>query len=71
MFFDQLELCVFHAKKAWQKTLKAYQEGDELPWLTFSLAIDSASFSGISEILEKEDPDSVSRQSIAIKIVEP
>lgn len=40
LFFDQLELCVYHAKKAWAKIInqEKYQKGDKdvYPWLKFN-----------------------------------
>lgn len=37
LFFEQLELCIFHAKKAWDKVKKRYPADDDsnYPWLAF------------------------------------
>ena len=73
-FFDQLELAIFHAKKAWGKVRAHYPAaGDpaaehDYPWLSFDLKIDSGK---IRELLDSEiDPESEDRQDIAIEINE-
>lgn len=37
LFFEQLELCIFHAKKSWDKVKKRYDPDnkDDYPWLAF------------------------------------
>ena len=70
-FWEQLELAIYHAKKAWEKTKKRYTAEDikeeNYPWLSFSLGIDKAPF---SDHIDEIDPDYKDRQEIAIEINE-
>lgn len=67
-FWEQLELSIYHAKKAWEKVLATYapEQDEEYPWLSFSHeqaiedALDSAAV----------DKDYKERQEIAIEINE-
>lgn len=65
-FFEQMELALYHAKKAWQKIAAQPRykkdEGD-YPWLRFVLPDD------LEKALEKVDPD-YKRREIALDIQE-
>lgn len=67
MFFEQMELSIYHAKKSWEKISKTYDEGGDYPWLSFTheheieKAIDDS----------KVDGDYETRGNIDLEIVEP
>lgn len=71
MFWEQLELSLYHAKKSWQKVKRTYSEQDKenYPWLSFSLGIDKGEVSNFLDS-EKIDPDYKDRQEISIEINE-
>lgn len=68
MFWDQLELAIYHAKKAWEKVRKIYTEADDAssyPWLSFTHE------SHIEDLFEgKEKEEYADRQEISIEINE-
>lgn len=74
LFFDQLELCIFHAKKAWQKirNQKKYTEGNDYPWILFSH--DEIVEKALQELRDAEgnlvDPDTKKLQALSISINE-
>ena len=69
-FFEQLELSLYHTKKAWDKVKKNYTEEDvkneQYPWLSF------VHEPHIEKLFDgKEDEGYKDRQEIAIEINEP
>ena len=70
LFFEQLELCIFHAKKAWDKVKKRYTEEDDknqnYPWLAFHQDDD------IEQSIRdhSDDVDYIRAQSISLNIEE-
>lgn len=67
LFFEQLDLCFYHAKKAWAKVLKQerYKDsGGGQPWIKFSHK------ENIDDALDEVDPDNEDRQEISISIEE-
>lgn len=68
LFFEQLELCIFHAKKAWDKVKKTYPKDDknDYPWLAFHQDND------IEDAIRNhsEDVDYTKAQSISLNIEE-
>lgn len=69
LFFDQLELSVYHAKKAWEKTKKSYEsDNEDQPWLRFESGIECITV--VDDLLNKEDGDYVLRNSVSLKIEE-
>lgn len=65
MFFEQLELSLYHAKKTWLKISKTYDKNIEYPWILFVHTEE------IEEAMDKVDPDGKDRGNIDIEIVEP
>lgn len=67
LFFEQLDLCFYHAKKAWAKVRKQerYKDSkDEHPWIVFYHT------ETIEDALDKVDPEYQDRQEIYISIEE-
>lgn len=66
LFFDQLELCVFHAKKAWTKvrSQERYKDVNQYPWLSFQFPKE------IEKAIENVDPDREECQEISLCIEE-
>lgn len=67
-YIDQLELCVFHARKSADKILSKYseqslKEGNDTPYITFS----SPKITGKLDLI---DPDEEWRNDLFIEIVE-
>ena len=72
LFFEQLELAIYHAKKSWDKIKAQYTEEDEknenYPWLSFGLEIESDE--RVEKLFEEIDPDYEKRQEISLEITE-
>jgi len=70
LFFEQLELSIYHAKKSWEKVKKQYDPNnkDDYPWLSFTLGI--AADKKVADFLDQVDPDYDERQGISIEINE-
>ncbi len=71
LWFEQLELSVYHAKKAWNKILDTYsrekEESGDMPWIQLVHEAD------IEEAIEKSmvDVDYETRGNLEIEIAEP
>lgn len=66
MFFEQLELCVHHARKAWEKIVKSFNPEDEQPYITFRIPFLQKDYEKYSDILDQR-----AEQDIDIEINTP
>lgn len=65
LFFEQLELSIFHAKKSWRSLLnQSIVDGKEKPWIKFGFE------DVILDAIDKVDPDQEICQEISIEIME-
>lgn len=74
-FLDQLELCVYHARKASEKILAKYskeniEEGNDTPWISFRIPAFDEVESVLSKTLIKADPDRSIEKEIVLSIEE-
>lgn len=74
-FIDQLELCVYHARKAAEKILAKYapedfEKGLDTPWITFRIPSFDKEESALGKALQEADPDRELEKEIVLSIEE-
>lgn len=73
-FLDQMELCIYHARKSAEKILAKYSEADvkegkDTPWIQFNLGLLREN-AELNKAIEDIDPDMEIENHIELEIVE-